>query len=71
MKKNWEKNKQEFEESKAFRRLLSEMLVDKIRVKHSEMREKAKYEIAHWPYFQADGMGYDRALNEILSLLED
>ena len=30
-----------------------------------------KYEIANWPYLQADGVGYRRALRSIKQLLEN
>ena len=71
MKQVWTKNKKEFEESKAFRRLLNEILIEKLRTKHAESRSKDGYANPSWPYFQADAIGYERAITEIQSILED
>ena len=71
MKKAWTENKREFEESKAFRRLLSALLEEKLRVKHAESRAKDGYANPNWAYFQADAIGFERAITEILSILED
>lgn len=80
MKSVWTKNlspeqaalaSRDFKESKALRRRLAEILDEKLRVKHSETRTKEGYANPNWAYFQADAIGYERALTEILSLLED
>ena len=80
MKTSWTKNlspehaalaARDFKESKAFRKRMTELLNEKLRMKHSETRTKEGYANPNWAYFQADAIGYERALTEILSLLED
>jgi hypothetical protein len=61
----------EFRESKLFRSRLSEILQEKLRSKHTESRAKDGYNSPNWAYFQADAIGYERALGEIISILED
>jgi hypothetical protein len=70
---NEEKKKEverEFNESAFFRKLLSELLQEKLKTKHNESRSKESYESPNWVYFQADCIGYERAITEILSLIE-
>lgn len=80
MKTNWTKGLSEqdaevfvnqFKESRLLRRRLSELVSEKIKVSHTESRKKANYESASWAYLQADAVGYERALFEIISLLDD
>lgn len=80
MKSTWTKNlnpeqvkeiEREFKEGKLLRRRLAAIFEDKLRVKHSETRTKDGYASPNWAYFQADAIGYERALTEILSILED
>ncbi len=61
----------EFNESKVLRRRLTEILEEKIRVKRTESIAKDGYEKPNWPYFQADTVGYERAMTEIISILSD
>lgn len=61
----------EFKEATLLRRRLTTILSDKLRQKHSESRSKDGYANPNWAYFQADAIGYERALTEILSILED
>ena len=59
----------EFVASTYIRKRLSQILQDKIELSHSELRAKASYENPAWAFKQADGMGYERALSEVISLL--
>lgn len=61
----------EFTEARLLRRRLSELLEEKLKSKHVESRSKEGYASPSWAYFQADAIGYERAITEILSILED
>jgi hypothetical protein len=61
----------EFKEATLLRKRLSSILNEKVKAKHSESRSKDGYANPSWPYFQADAIGYERALEEIISILED
>lgn len=52
------------------RRQLSSVINDKIQSNNAERLSKVGYESPTWAYKQADAVGYERALNEVLSLLE-
>lgn len=60
----------EFKESALFRKLLTEILNEKLKTKHNESRSKEGYASPNWAYFQADAIGYERAITEILSIIE-
>lgn len=53
----------------AFKRLTK--LLDK-KLEENESRREARdtYDKAAWPYFQADCSGYNRAIKEIIKLIE-
>jgi hypothetical protein len=36
----------------------------------SSAKKPDKYELAGWPYYQADSVGYQRALAEVISILQ-
>lgn len=59
----------EFLQSKALRERLVEVLNAKNASLRSEVRSKASYDSPSWAYFQADAIGYERAIFEVISLL--
>ncbi len=62
--------KKSFNSSSIIRNRLSKILEGKIKSTHTKMRSDKGYEIPHWPLMQADSIGYERALKEIISLLK-
>jgi len=80
MKTNWTKGltkenseivTNQFKESKLVRRRLGELISEKIKTSHTETRKLITYASPSWAYIQADAVGYERALFEIISLLDD
>jgi hypothetical protein len=65
-----EEMEREFKASALLRQRLQLLLNEKITSSHKESMSKNAYEKASWPYEQADARGYERALTEIISLLE-
>lgn len=63
--------KQNFKESLVLRRRLEEILKDKIEESCRTARSKASYDNPNWAYMQADHRGYERAFQEVISLLND
>jgi hypothetical protein len=61
----------EFKEARALRKRLKELLEEKLNTKRTEKRSKDGYANPNWAYFQADAIGYERAITEILSIIED
>jgi len=61
--------KADFKGSYPLRERLSEMLTDKINASNKNARNKDNYAQAGWAYLQADAVGYERALNEVISLI--
>lgn len=61
---------QEFKSSPFLRKQISSVLSKKIDSYYVGMRDKSGYESPNWALSQADSIGYTRALNEIISLLE-
>lgn len=63
--------RQNFKESLVMRKRLTKILEDKaassVRASHS----KEGYDCPNWAYKQADSRGYERAIKEIISFLED
>ena len=60
--------KASFKSSTVIRSRLSELCVEKAAA--SLTTNKDQYDCPNWCYQQADNVGYRRALNEIISLLE-
>jgi hypothetical protein len=46
------------------------VLKDKIKSSREEQQSKSAFMNAAWPYLQADANGYQRAISEILTLLQ-
>lgn len=53
-----------------FRERLEALLRKKMDANLKEVRSKDAYGIANWAYLQADAVGYERALEEVCSLLK-
>ena len=62
---------QSFNSATLLRRRLIEVLEDKISSTATVARSKSSYDIPNWPYLQADYVGYERALYEIIELVKD
>jgi hypothetical protein len=63
--------KQDYISSYGMRKRLIELLDDKLRASNSFSRSKDNYEKAGWPYLQADAVGYERAILDVISLISD
>ena len=61
--------KREFTSSSLLRERLTKLLNDKIETRRKLSRNIDSYDKASWPYLQADSIGYERALIEIISLI--
>lgn len=61
--------KGDFKSSFIIRKRIVEVLRDKI--ENSRKGLLTDYESPSWAYRQADGVGYERALREVISLLEE
>ena len=59
----------EFRHSGRLRERLIGVLNDKKASYRSEILSKTSYEKASWPDFQADAIGFERAIDEVISLL--
>lgn len=60
----------EFIGSPVFRERLIAVLNGKKESLRSNVLSKSSYENPSWAYLQADSNGYERAINELISLLE-
>jgi hypothetical protein len=58
-----------FVHSAVLREQLRKILNEKITASNRMVRSKSAFEIANWAYLQADSIGYERALTEVISLL--
>lgn len=63
--------KQNFKEAAVMRRRLVELLQKKIATNVIDTRQKVNYEKPSWPYQQADAHGYQRAIAEIIELVQN
>jgi len=57
--------------SATLRKRLKEMLMDKINSSRTVLLSQEGYESPSWGYRQADGIGYERALKHVISLISD
>lgn len=60
-----------FIEAKRLRDQFKFVLEEKIRVAQTERLERVDYNNPSWPYKQAETNAYERAIREMISLLED
>lgn len=56
--------------SLATRKRLKKLIEDKANSSLNASRSESAYENPNWAYLQADARGYERALNEIISLID-
>jgi hypothetical protein len=66
-----EEMKSSFASGAALRARLSVLLQEKIDTASKDRVSKDAYANANWAYLQADLCGYERAMQEILSLLQN
>jgi hypothetical protein len=60
----------DFDASAIMRARLKELLEERSRSSHAGSISKDAYSSPNWAYLQADARGYERAISEILSLIE-
>lgn len=61
--------RKDFEHSTILRRRMVELLREKIDSRRVESISKEDYTSPSWAYKQADSIGYERAMQEVISLL--
>jgi hypothetical protein len=59
-----------FKGSIVLRKRLGELVENKIDTNVTVTRSKANYDNPNWTYLQADSCGYQRALKEIIELIQ-
>ena len=59
----------EFSSSAFFRQRLEEVMKEKIESSQKAARSRDRYLEPSWALNQADAIGYERALNEVISLI--
>lgn len=60
----------DFISAQLLRKRLTQLLNEKIDTKRSALRKDQTYDKPNWQNYVADGIGYERALTEVISLLE-
>jgi len=63
--------KKDYAQAVNIRNRLIEILKGKIENSRSSVRRRDMYESPSWPLLQADAVGYERALFEVISLISD
>ena len=63
--------RQNFKESLVMRRRLTAMLEEKVKSSLAASRSKVTYDNPNWALLQADAVGYQRALQEVVSLISN
>lgn len=61
--------RQMFAASANIRQHIISVLKEKINTSNKNTRSKDAYNVPNWAYLQADGVGYERALVEVIGLL--
>lgn len=61
--------KKEFNSSSLLRERLSALLTDKKRSNRKKNTLETAYDNPNWAFLQADSVGYERALEEVISLI--
>ncbi len=59
-----------FNASGRLRSRMKEILEEKLISMYAKRREETSYECPNWAFKQADYVGYERAMHEILSLID-
>ena len=62
--------RQAFSHAVYLRKQISKVLQEKIDSARKASISKDAYQSANWAYLQADAVGYERAMQEVLSILE-
>ena len=62
--------RQAFAHAAYLRKRLQKLLQEKIDASNKATRSKDAYGIANWAYLQADAVGYERGMQEVISLLD-
>lgn len=60
---------QDFKAAAYLRERLTAILEEKVDALRRDIRQKTTYESPSWAYVQADYIGYERAIYEVISLL--
>lgn len=68
--KDKERHVQDLHQSKRTRNALAKLLKNKLEANQQAARAVAAYTEDNWAYRQADRIGYERALAEILKLID-
>jgi hypothetical protein len=68
-KEKAEELEQDFRASAFLRERLSAILTQKVDALRREIRQKDMYQSPSWAYVQADYIGYERAIFEVISLI--
>lgn len=63
--------KEEYLGSASLRKRLVELLIKKQEKSYEERISKSSYDSPNWSLVQADGVGYERAMQEIISLISE
>lgn len=63
--------KGDFVSSLLVRKRLKKIIEDKIETKRTTVRKDTGYDKPNWENYVADAFGYERALYEIISLIEE
>tara|TARA_B100000929_G_C15511743_1_gene421121 strand:+ start:3765 stop:4019 length:255 start_codon:yes stop_codon:yes gene_type:complete len=66
-----EEIRKSFNSSVVMRKRLKEMLERKIHAKITACQSENLYESPNWALLQADSRGYERAMNDVIKLLEE
>lgn len=64
-----EEMRKEFEASALLRSRLKKLLADKADAKRKKNTLEVSYDNPNWALLQADSVGYERAISEIISLI--
>lgn len=65
-----EEMKRDFQAASLLRERLRQLLLEKSEVRRKKGISEDSYVNPNWVYLQADAVGYQRALEEVISLLE-
>ena len=60
---------EEFKRSSLLRERLIDILRQKNETNRTNVRQKSSYESPSWAYIQADAIGYERAIYELINLI--
>lgn len=63
--------KQLYKESLRIRQRLNQMLVDIIEEKRKGQTLESHYDSPNWAYHQADRVGYERAIRDVIELISE